>query len=208
MELENLLKIKEPPFSLENEIQVLGSILLDNKLIIDVMETISPKTFYEKQHQDIFKAMVYLHASNQSIVYETLSNRLKFVTGDDMLTYLIELNSSVPSTATFNNRVDILRDTYQKRVLYDLSKDTLTTDISGIASLNMVKNIENKIENMGISNNLELDSFSDYIDEWVVNLEDTESIVQKYKMGYKLLDDIVLLEDSNLMLISASIKFS
>jgi replicative DNA helicase len=200
---EKLLEIKEPPQSLENEIQVLGSIILENKLIIDIIDSVSYATFFDKRNQDVFTAMLYLHYNNQPIDYTTLSNRLKYKINNDMIDYLIDLNKAVPSTTTFENRVEVLKDTYQKRVLYNLAKETLTKDISGIASLNMVKNIEKKIELMGISSNLELDSFSDYIDEWVVNLEDTTTIVQKYKMGYKLLDDIVLLEDSNLMLISA-----
>ena len=200
---ELTLKIKEAPYNEENEQQILGSLLINDKLMNDIIDSVTWKTFYDKQNQEIFKAMVYLTHNHTSLGYETVSNRLKFKVNDDMIDYLIDLNKSVPSTATFENRIDLLKDTYQKRVLYNLYKKRLTTDISGIASLNMVKEVEGAIENMGISSNLELENFNDYIDEWVTNLEDRSKIVQKYKMGYKLLDDTVLLEDSNLMLISA-----
>jgi len=200
---KELLSIEDAPFNLENEQQILGSIILNDKLIVDILDTVSPKTFGDKKHRQIYKAMIYLHFNNQGVGYETLSNRLEYTVKDNMIDYLIALNKSVPSTATFANRVDLLKDTYQKRVLYELYKKRLTTPMGGLSSLEIVKEVESSIENMGISSNLELESFSDYIDEWVVNLEDTSTKVQKYRMGYKLLDDMVLLEDSNLMLISA-----
>jgi replicative DNA helicase len=74
--------------------------------------------------------------------------------------------------------------------------------MSGIASANLVKEVEDKIAGMGISSNVEYDKFEDYIDEWLAYQEDT-SPIQSHKLGYKLLDDLVLLKNTNLMLIGA-----
>lgn len=199
------LEIKDIPHSDEIEQQVLGNIFINDKKMRDIIDLVKAKRdFFNELHQEIFKAMVYLFHSNLSISYESIFNRLKYkeILNDEVVDYILQIGNCVSAPSTFESYVEMLLDIARKRELYLLYKKRLTTDISGITSSNLVKEIEEKIEGMGITSNIELDRFQDYIDDWVTGLEDNEP-VQTYKMGFKLLDDIIILEPTNLMLIGA-----
>ena len=129
------IEIKEPPYSIDVEQEILGNILLNDKLMEEVKDTIKSDMFYNLQHKDIYTAMLYLSHTNTAISYNTLLDRLVYKGYDeDILDYLIKLGGSVASTSIFSKRCEYLIDIYRKRVLYDLYKKRLQEDLSGIAN--------------------------------------------------------------------------
>jgi len=205
-EFETNIGIIEPPSSMQLEQEILTMVIKDDRLIRDMADSVKPTDFFELRHRKFYESMLYLHHANIKIGYQTIIDTLETKGIDkssETVAYLIELGSVYIERGTIEEKVDLLIDLSRKRDLYNLYKKRLTHPMNGIGSANMVKEIEHTIDGMGITSNLELDNFSAYIDEWVVQLEDTTSTVQKYKTGYKLLDEMVLLEDSNLMLVSA-----
>lgn len=208
MEETQNVKVNEIPHDLENEGKILGSIIVDDRLIRDCVDSVTYKMFYDKLHQKTYSAMLYLHHNHVKIGYETLIDRLSIKLKDEMnkgeiADYVINLAGSIASLENFESRLELLIDTFKKREIYDWALHYVQTDVKGIASANIVKQVESKIEGMGITTNIELEDFSSYIDEWTTNLETPEEGKQTFKMGYKLLDEMVLIEPSNLMLISA-----
>ena len=199
---ETNIDVKAIPYDSELEQNILGSIILEDKLMKNVVDTITVNHFYVDLHKKIYSAMLYLHYKNVKIGYETLINRLIFKEKDGYADYVISLGGLIINSNRFESQIELLKDIYQKRVLYKLYKKRLTEDISGIASVELVKEVEGAIANMGISSNLEYEEFGTYIDEWVEQLEDTTP-VEQFKLGYKKLDELVLLERSNFMLIGA-----
>lgn len=200
-DLQQVYDIKEPPIEWEVEKDVLGMLLIDDKLIEDIVETVKRDCFFDDNHKDIWTAMLYLYHNNININVQTVVNRLQTKGAkEDLIEHALML--STPSTARFQEKVDLLLDTYYKRAVYDLCLDITTRDIGGIASANLVKMVESGIERMGITSNIELDKFQDYIEEWVEQLE-SPAPVQKYKTGFKTLDESVLIEDSNLIIIAS-----
>lgn len=201
-EPKNTIEIQEPPFNPNLEVNILGSLIVNDKLMKDVVDTITPRHFYLELHQKIYSAMLYLHYKSVKIGYTTLINRLEFTLKEGHGEYVIKLGGSIINDRNFENQVELLKDIFQKRVLYDLYLKRVSDNLSGIASVELVKEVESAITNMGISSNLEYEEFGSYIDTWVENLEDTTP-VEQFKLGYKELDKLVLLEKSNLMLIGA-----
>jgi len=203
MDLEkNLLEIKEAPNDTKLEQHILGSIIKNDKLMGSVADILKPDAFFLELHQHIYSAMLYLHYKSVKIGYETIINRLEYTLKEGYVDYVIGLGGSIINTDRFDSQVELLKDIYQKRVLYNLYKKRITVDLSGIASVELVKEIEGKIDGMGIASNLEYEVFGDYIDEWVAKLEDNTP-VEQFKLGYKELDKLVFLERSNFMLIGA-----
>ncbi len=98
--LENLEK--QPPHNIEAEVCVLGSLILDNELIGEVLEVIQPGDFYRRGHQLIFETMVELYDESRSVdqvlLCEELEQRelLEEVGGPDKV---IELAEAVPTTS-------------------------------------------------------------------------------------------------------------
>ena len=69
--------LRQAPHNLEAEMSVLGAMLLDQNLISQVIDQVSPEGFYKKAHRAIFSAIVSLYDSNQSVDLVTLTEALK-----------------------------------------------------------------------------------------------------------------------------------
>lgn len=109
----NKIDLSILPHSIEAEMAVIGSILVDSDAFIKVTEEIdSPKFFYKKAHQDIFKAFLELAEKNQNIDILTLSQLLKDKNLlDDIggLNYLAGLSEQAPVAANAPYYAKILK---------------------------------------------------------------------------------------------------
>ena len=68
--------LRVPPQNADSEKALLGSIMLRPDAINDVMDIISPDSFYAERHRLIFKTMLELFAKGEPIDLLTLSTRL------------------------------------------------------------------------------------------------------------------------------------
>ena len=66
-----------PPYSLEAEESVLGSMLLDPECVSTVFEFLKPEDFYREENKEIFSAMELLYAADRRIDPITVSNGLQ-----------------------------------------------------------------------------------------------------------------------------------
>ncbi|MFU8830023.1 MAG: DnaB-like helicase N-terminal domain-containing protein, partial [Phycisphaerales bacterium] len=123
----NLQKLFDrlPPHSLEAEMSLLGSMILDHSVIGDVIQIVpSADAFYSEAHGAIFDAVVRLYDRKQSGDLVQLSEALKDrdvlddVGGTD---YLLNLAQSVPSAASAPYYAEIIREKWQLRRLIDAS---------------------------------------------------------------------------------------
>ncbi len=103
---------KKPPQNLEAEVCVLGSLMLDNALIGEVLEVLSAEDFYRRRHQIIFETMIDLYDENRSIdqvlLCEELEQRdlLEEVGGPDQV---VELAEAVPTTSACLEYAKVIR---------------------------------------------------------------------------------------------------
>ncbi|MFI4855493.1 MAG: replicative DNA helicase [Phycisphaerales bacterium JB065] len=116
-----------PPHSLEAEMSLLGSMILDHTVVGEVIEIVpSASAFYSEAHSAIFDAIVRLYDQKQSgdlvQLSEALKDRRLFedIGGTD---YLLNLAQSVPSAASAPYYAEIVRDKWQLRKLIDASGD-------------------------------------------------------------------------------------
>lgn len=199
----NDVELMEIPNNVTLEQEVLGAIIVNDKLIEHVSNTLKVSAFYQKEHKNIYIAMLYLFNNNSAIGYDTLINRLKFKKSDENTQdYVFKLGESVATTSNFENKVELLKETYEKRELYKQALDIVTSNIEGVSSSNLTNKIKDAIENIGVTSNIEYERFEDYIDEWLEYQKD-ETPVKSHNLGFTLLNENVLLEDTNFMLIGA-----
>ena len=67
---------KQPPHSIENEIALLGALILDCDRIGDVSAVISSDDFYLDKHREIYNALISLSARSSGIDVVTLLSEL------------------------------------------------------------------------------------------------------------------------------------
>ncbi|MFH1286880.1 MAG: DnaB-like helicase N-terminal domain-containing protein, partial [Candidatus Magasanikbacteria bacterium] len=64
-----------PPQSIEAEMSLLGSILLDQESMIRIADILESTDFYHKKHSHIYETMGELYEKNEPIDILTLGNR-------------------------------------------------------------------------------------------------------------------------------------
>jgi replicative DNA helicase len=114
------IQVRVPPHSLDAEISVLGSLLLDKNAIINVAEFLNSAHFYDDKHASIFDAMLELYEARDPIDVLTVSNRLKKkkrLKDIGGAAYLAELASRVPTAAHVEHYGRIVKEAAVKRSL-------------------------------------------------------------------------------------------
>ncbi|MBA2660748.1 MAG: replicative DNA helicase [Bradymonadaceae bacterium] len=104
--------IRVPPRNEDAERSVLGSILLDNRVLDELMTLLGHEDFYREAHRHIFRTMCTLHARSEAVDVITLADHLG---AEDLLeavggpNYLARLSNEVPSAANVNHYANIVR---------------------------------------------------------------------------------------------------
>ncbi|MFZ2048944.1 MAG: replicative DNA helicase [Minisyncoccia bacterium] len=119
------LKLRIPPQSLEAEMALLGSIMLRPDSIYEIMDIVTPRSFYFEKNRIVFENMLELFSKHQPIDFLSLSSKLK---EKDLLeriggnTFLTELTSMVPSSANVKHYAEIVMKKFMMRELIEASE--------------------------------------------------------------------------------------
>ena len=117
-----------PPQNVEAEQAVLGTILLQDKSLLKIIETLEPNDFYRDAHKSIYSAMVQLFEHREPHDIITVTNLLKDQNKLDQVggpAYIASLTDIIPFTGTLVHHATIIR---QKSVLRKLIQTT--TDVA------------------------------------------------------------------------------
>jgi len=112
--------IKVPPNSNEAELCVLGAILIDNDVILNVSDFLRPEHFYNESHEKVFQAMMSLYEDRMPIDIVTVAEKLKEM---DLLkkvggkSFLAKLANEVPTAANAESYGKIIKSLAAKREL-------------------------------------------------------------------------------------------
>ena len=110
---EDLLLARQMPHSLEGEQAVLGSMLIDEGCIKDVMDKLRPSDFYLRQNREIFETIYTMFSYAQPIDGITVCEEMrKAGTYDEATTrsYLAQLMEITPTSANVMEYVEIVRE--------------------------------------------------------------------------------------------------
>lgn len=112
MALENELLYRQMPHNLEAEQAVLGSMLIDQNCIKDVMDKLQPGDFYLQQNRDIFETIYTMFCYSRPIDPVTVVGEMqKNGTFDENTTksYMIQLMDITPTSANVMEYVELVR---------------------------------------------------------------------------------------------------
>jgi replicative DNA helicase len=119
---------KTLPNNLEAERSVLGAILLDDKAIFAVLETLNRDDFYLESHRKIFDKMYSLTASSRAIDLITLKDELQ--RSDELeraggAAYLASLTDGLPRAMNIEHYAQIVREKATLRRLIQVSDEIM-----------------------------------------------------------------------------------
>jgi len=113
-----------PPHNLEAEESILSAILIDNSILLDVLEILSPEDFYKSAHQKIFLSITELFSRNEPTDLVTLTNILREKNQLEEIggaTYLPRLVDTVPLAINAQHYAKIVHEKASLRRLIEKS---------------------------------------------------------------------------------------
>jgi replicative DNA helicase len=142
-----------PPQNLEAERSVLGSILLDNDVLHDVVTFLRVQDFYRDAHQVIYAAIRDMYDRSKGIDVVTLSaeldlrGQLKDVGGDDILEQIV---TSVPHAANAKYYAELVKEKSVNRQLIENATEIIRDGYSNqLTADELLESAERKIFNIG-----------------------------------------------------------
>lgn len=205
--------LRVPPHSLEAEMALLGSVMLRPDAIYEIMDIVTPLSFYFEKHRTIFEAMLELFGKHQPIDLLSLSSRLKekeLLERIGGTTFLTELTSAVPSSANIKHYAEIVMKKFMMRQLIEASEHLSHLGFNEAGELEEIldqaeKKVFDITERFGGAarfkelNPLLIDSF-----ERFEKLSSAEHELRGVPTGFKCLDDILGgFQNSDLIILAA-----
>ena len=104
---------RQPPWSEEAELSVLGAMLIDGDAVAAAIDLIDDSAFYREANRRVFRAMARIYNRGEVIDAVTLTDELK--SGGELeaaggMAYLAQLVDAVPTAANIEYHCRILRD--------------------------------------------------------------------------------------------------
>ncbi len=109
----SVLLDKIPPYNLEAEQAVLGSMMIDREAVYTAAEVLEPESFYKEAHQLIFSALLCLDAKREPIDMITLTEELRQENNLEKVgsvAYVAAIANVVPTAANVRHYADIVAE--------------------------------------------------------------------------------------------------
>lgn len=150
---EQILIQNHLPHNFLAEKMILNCLLINTESIEITIQTLSVDAFYFKNHQEIYKAIIYMYKNKLPIDILTLitflqdNGLLKRVGG---IKVLIELITQVPNLVYLEEYIRLVKDKFLRRTLIKLGYEIINSGYITNCSLeNMINDFENKLFNLG-----------------------------------------------------------
>jgi replicative DNA helicase len=140
------------PHNFLAEKMILSCLLISSEAIDLTLRTIVVDVFYFKNHQEIYKAIIFMYKNNLPIDILTL---ITFLQDNGLLQkigglkVLIELLSQIPNLVYLEEYLSLVKDKFIRRSLIKLGYETINSSyITNISLENILNDLENKLFNL------------------------------------------------------------
>jgi len=119
---------KKLPSHRNAEQSVLGSIFLNHKKIVNVVDELETNDFFDLQHRYIYEAMIQVYSEDKIVDYTSVSAMLE--QGNNLgkaggMDYLLDLAELTPTDSHLDYYIDLVKDASLKRSVIDISGQIL-----------------------------------------------------------------------------------
>lgn len=187
------------PNSIDAEVSVLGSILLDNDTLINLGDQVNSDMFYRESHRKIFSAMRLLADRGQPIDLVTLSEELRAKNVLDEVggvSYLVGLSESVPTAVYAEYYARIIQEKFTLRQLIQASGKIMQLAYDGEVALDELLDKSEQLifdvsqkegsDEFQSMNTVMHDTF-----EYITKLHATGGHIEGTKSGFRDLDSMI-----------------
>jgi replicative DNA helicase len=182
--------------SLEAETNVIGSIILHNNCLCEVIDILKPEDFYDLKHQIIYKNLRDMYEKSVSIdiitLSENLGQSLKEVGG---ISYLSSMVNSIVTTTNIRQYAEIVKEKSNLRKLLKVFNSSLSTLQKGEdTSEDLIKKAQNELLDINGSNKKDTGNMTEIMTKFMDTLQtryENGGDIQGIKSGYKAIDTML-----------------
>jgi replicative DNA helicase len=119
---------KVQPQAIDLEEAVLGALMLEKDALTQVMDVLTPETFYKETHQMIYRSILELTNDNEPVDMLTVTQALKKKGELEIVGgayYIAQLTSKVASASHVEYHAHIISEKYIQRQLIKISSETI-----------------------------------------------------------------------------------
>ena len=149
---EHIFLQKHLPHNFLAEKMILNCLLISSESVEVTFQTLSVEAFYFKNHQEIYKAIIFMYKKKLPIDILTL---ITFLQDNGLLQkiggvkVLIELINQVPNLVYLEEYIRLVKDKFLRRSLIKLGYEIINSSYITNTSLeSMISNFENKLFNL------------------------------------------------------------
>ena len=140
------------PHNFLAEKMILSCLLINSEAIEKTLKTISIDVFYFKNHQEIYRSIIFMYKNNIPIDILTL---ITFLQDNGLLQkiggvkILIELLSQIPNLIYLEEYLSLVKDKYIRRSLIKLGYETINSSyVTSLSLESILTEVENKLFNL------------------------------------------------------------
>ena len=144
-----------PPQDLDAEIATLGAVLLDNKAITRIANTLTRDDYYRNAHRLIFDAMTILHRKQEAIDLITLPAALKEAGTYDAAggpAFIACLADGIPSAANVAYYAKIVKEKATARAVLKYSRNLQAQVEEGVELKEIISDMRRGVSEISIGN--------------------------------------------------------
>jgi len=165
---------KLPPSAIELEKSVLGAIMIDKDALLEVIDIITPESFYKDEHQKIFKSIIELSQDNKDIDILTVTEKLRSSKELDEIggaLYITNLTTNITSAGHIVNHAKIVQQKFIQREVIRMSGN---------------------LNNCAFDESTELQDLIDHFNQSVDNINELSSGKTQSQHINRILDDVLI----------------
>lgn len=186
------------PHSLEAEQALLGCLLLDNRIQVEVAAFLKEEDFYAESHRYIFSAMEEIIKQNNPVDLVTLTDALEKQGALEQaggIAYITELTNVMPSSANYQRYLDIVtRDSLLRKLIRgsaDIIETCKTSSDKGTALSFAEKTVYDISNQADTSEMVKIGAVIPEVMSKFDQLTNDKSSLKGIKTGYKGLDNLI-----------------
>ena len=198
---------KIPPQNLDAEMSLIGAILIDEEVLIDIVEIVKAADFYDKRHATIFASIIRLYEHHQPVDLLTLTNELKKREELDAVggsSYLAELTNYVPTASHAASYAEIVAQAAVRRRLIkaggDITEELTVPQLLGQSEAELFSVSDASLKQ-------DLSSMEDILNDSFERLDElykNKGAIRGIRTGYRDLDNKTAgLQRSDLIILAA-----
>lgn len=182
--------------NIEAEINIIGSILVKNDNICEVIDFLKPEDFYDLRHQIIYKSLKHMYENNITAdiltISENLKDNLKEIGG---VSYLSSIVNSIVNFRNIREYGEIVKEKSNCRKLINIFNISLDKLSKGEASLeDSINYTQNSLLDINGVHTKDTGSMEKIMESFIDTLQvryENGGDVQGIKCGYRVIDKML-----------------